>query len=1085
MADVRPEEASRLAGRVTAATGGSGSAVLVTGEVGIGKSTLLDLAIEHAVGQRMRVLRTEGLRAEADLPFGALQRLLPADLLTDAPPALAVALDSSSERTQPGDRFGPGAALHSVLAESASHGPVLVVVDDYQWLDHPSARAIGFVARRVGPLPMAIVLARRDGDGEPAPEGVAQLRLGRLTQGQVTTMLDGLGIVDSDARTAIVAGADGNPLTLASLARRASKPGEPPAGTFPVATGPGSMSPAAVFAADVAALSDSTRTALAAAGAVGAVAGRELDAVLERLDLSRADLEPAVLAQLLERRVPAALAFRHPLIRQEAWDQVGPATRRRIHLAISDAAVDPDRAAWHLAFAHDEPHEPAARALEGAARRATARGAPSLAHRALAASADLSPDPEQASRRSIAAAEAALRAGLRDRALALIAELHPASPQDRARVARVRIRAERVPDAPLQELTAAAAEGAASTDPALAAELYCDLAVRAVGELDGARASALAARACDLTGSLPGPHADRASVLLGLGRLLSGKSEAGAVLLRRWEGALENAGELGPLLDVVATALRWQSAFDEGRALTRAAAERARADGRIEELAIALSHLASIQVLQCELDDADLNAAEAISLAEVTGQGDVLAASLLARGAVAVVRGHEEQAESFLSRLDGPVTASPGLARMNTAAWRAELALDDGRPADALDLIAPFRSRGVASAAIWLGDTVEALVELGRQAEAAELVAGVSRGLVRSGHRRSAAMAARCAGLVAETRAEVDETFAEAARLVEEPPQPHPWIKAHLGWSRRLLELGHPVEALDHAARALAEARRVGASGLARRCEAARDQALTAGAPDGTDASTDAESSPLDRPSRPGVRLHLLGTFTVIVDGAETTLSGRPAAALQILAVHRLGIHADELAEMLWPDAPPGAGRQRQRNVLSRIRSAGIEIERHDGDVLRLPAHVVVDAHRFEDDARAALAATDPETKADLLRAAIAAYHHPLLPNARYESWAAAPRERLRMLALDVIETSVNSRSGVEQSRAVVELCLLAEEIEPLDEQWPIRVAEAELEAGHKAAATRAVERARAVLTDLCVPASPELKALEARIAAG
>ena len=188
------------------------------------------------------------------------------------------------------------------------------------------------------------------------------------------------------------------------------------------------------------------------------------------------------------------------------------------------------------------------------------------------------------------------------------------------------------------------------------------------------------------------------------------------------------------------------------------------------------------------------------------------------------------------------------------------------------------------------------------------------------------------------------------------------------------------------------------------------------------------------------------------------------------------------MAETLWPDAGPGVGRRRLRNVLTRIRDVEPSLVTRTGDVLSLSTHVVVDARRFEADAHAALAATDTQTRADLLRAALAAYRHPLLPGARYDPWATAPRERLRMLALDLVEQAVDQLEASGSERAVVELCLLAEELEPLDERWPLRAARAEVAAGHTGAAARAVDRARAVFADLDIPASADLLALEAEI---
>lgn len=436
----------------------------------------------------------------------------------------------------------------------------------------------------------------------------------------------------------------------------------------------------------------------------------------------------------------------------------------------------------------------------------------------------------------------------------------------------------------------------------------------------------------------------------------------------------------------------------------------------------------------------------------------------------------------------------PGLVGLNVTGWRAEMALDDGRPEEALTILEPAQAVPGPASALWLGDSIEALVALGRRDEAAALLAQVGPGLRASGHRRSMAMVARSEGLLAGDRATVDRCFSEALELVRDPSQPHPWIKAQLGWASRLADLGDPQAALEHARAAASACQRVGAAGLARRVDrlfasldrstgdtAAPRQAFAA-AESSDPAEPPAAAEEAGAARRATVRVQLLGRFEVLVDGEPRAMAQKPAATVQLLAVDPAGRHVDEVAETLWPDAGPGVGRRRLRNVLTRIRDVEPSLVTRTGDVLSLSTHVVVDARRFEADAHAALAATETQTRADLLRAALAAYRHPLLPGARYDAWAAAPRERLRMLALDLVEQAVDQLEASGSERAVVELCLLAEELEPLDERWPLRAGRAELAAGHTGAAARAAERARAVFADLDIPAGAALLALEAEI---
>src|ERR1700729_664999 len=150
--------------------GGRGGVLVVHGEAGVGKTALLEYAVE--AGREFRIARTSGVEAEIELPFAAVQQLCSPFLgFLDRLPqpqreALGVAfglIGVPAHPTHPApDPFLIGLAVLGVLSEAADEQPLLAVVDDAQWLDHASARALPFVARRLLAEKIALVFATRE-----------------------------------------------------------------------------------------------------------------------------------------------------------------------------------------------------------------------------------------------------------------------------------------------------------------------------------------------------------------------------------------------------------------------------------------------------------------------------------------------------------------------------------------------------------------------------------------------------------------------------------------------------------------------------------------------------------------------------------------------------------------------------------------------------------------------------------------------------------------------------------------------------------------------------------------------------------
>ena len=206
---------------IEAVRAGESQVLVVHGEPGVGKTALLEYAIESAAG--LRVARVAGVESEMELAFAALQQLCAPMLgqLGGLPDpqraALGVAFGLNTGAAP--DRFLVGLATLSLLSEAAGRQPLLCVVDDAQWLDRASALVLTFVARRLLADPVALVFATHEpGEGF---RGLPELPVRGLGEGDARELLGSVlgGLLDERVRDRIVAETRGNPLALLELPR--------------------------------------------------------------------------------------------------------------------------------------------------------------------------------------------------------------------------------------------------------------------------------------------------------------------------------------------------------------------------------------------------------------------------------------------------------------------------------------------------------------------------------------------------------------------------------------------------------------------------------------------------------------------------------------------------------------------------------------------------------------------------------------------------------------------------------------------------------------------------------------------------
>ena len=637
-----------------------GGVLVVHGEAGVGKTALLEYAVE--AGRGLRIARTLGVESEMELPFAAVQQLCSPFLelmqRLPQPQQRAVAVAFGLSGGPPPSSFLVGLAVLGLLAEAAEERPLLSVVDDGQWLDSASARTLGFVARRLLAEPIALVFATREvGD---ALAGLPELQVKPLGRRDARQLLESVLPARLDERVLerIVAETRGNPLALLELPRGLSA--TELAGGFGVpATMPLSAGIEEGYARRLAKLPDDARRLLlvAAADPVGdpALVWR----AAERLGIPESAAYTVESQQLLA--LSPRVVFRHPLVRSAVYQAAGLTERREVHRALAEAIdpdVDPDRRAWHRGLSTVTPDEGVAAELERSAGRARARGGFAAVAAFLERAAALTPESTHRAQRLLAAAAAMRDAGDLEAALGLVMGIEDGALDElgRARVdllqAHIALEQRRGRDA--GRLFLNAARRLEPLDPELARETYLEALGGAMASdvevAGGAPAVAAAARAAP-----PAPVPPRTDDVL-----------LDAFAIRLTDGYVAAAPTLARALRLlVATDIasedesRWLSVSSgrnsnavalemwDDEALYLLAARRvqvARDTGALGHLPFALTFLARSHMLAGELTAAALALDEARLIAEATGNSPVVNAPMI----LAAWRGEETHASDLI-----------------------------------------------------------------------------------------------------------------------------------------------------------------------------------------------------------------------------------------------------------------------------------------------------------------------------------------------------------------------------------------------------------------------------------------------------
>src|SRR5271166_3236384 len=607
-----------------AAKAGLSGSLVLRGEPGIGKTALLDYAVGRAGG--MQVARLLAIESEMELGFAALHRFL------------------------------VGLAVLTLLAAAAAEQPLLVIVDDAQWLDDVSAEVLGFVARRVYADGVALLFAVREPAGRRLPlAGLTDLWLSGLADRDARALLTTVAgdFLDDGVAARLVAETQGNPLALIELPSELTEGHLSGGALLPEPVPVGSLLQRR-FLRQVQALPPETQALLLLAAADPSSDPALLWRAADARGLSIEAAVPAETERLLT--LLPRVAFRHPLIRSAVYHGASVTQRRLAHQALaaaSDPELDPDRRAWHLAAASAGRDEQVAAELERCADRASHRGGHAATAAFLARAAELTPDPGRQAARRLAAAQANLVAGAPGRALTLVKQAAPFLPEplEQAKAQRLTgaIQMAQGQGHGTLPILLEAARALLPLDPRLGRDALLEAMEAAIffrrpGSFAEPREVALAARAAP-----PGAEPTAADLLLdGLAARFTDGYEAAVPGFRRAIAALRVSTDLRWfMLGCLAAGELWD--LDAQHALASRWAALARQRGALTTLPVAMALLAGAEVSAGRLSAGDAIHAEAVEISAATGNPGLMGTDTRGDDLMSAWRGREAETRAAVA----------------------------------------------------------------------------------------------------------------------------------------------------------------------------------------------------------------------------------------------------------------------------------------------------------------------------------------------------------------------------------------------------------------------------------------------------
>jgi DNA-binding CsgD family transcriptional regulator len=761
-------------------------ALLLVGEAGIGKTTVWLAAVARAVEVGYRVLSCRPAETEVSLPFVSLGDLLEPvfeESIASLPSVQQLALETALAHIEPTKEFGRLAvsrATVALLRELSSSSPVLLAIDDVEWVDPPTLAILEFALRRLGDASIRLLLAGRTTvpgnelalvGGLPlervsvAPMSVDEL--GALIAGHIRTAVTRPRLVELHRTTR------GNPYFALEIVR-ALNARKVPLGVSDPLPVPDDVSE--LLHARIAELSETALDALL----ITAASPQATVSMIEKVRGSDAGLSEAVAAGILERH-EERLRFTHPLLASVVYGGADEAARRAAHARLAHAGGDPEDRALHLARATEEPDEAVASELDSAAERAYRRGAPATAAELEDHSLRLTPAQLHAQRlnRSERNANYHLAAGATADGRALLEQLLVTRQPGRAR-ARVALRLGQLryqtDDVPAAHRLFSEALAQAGDDTRLRIEAEQALAFTAMLGGDIPNALHHANSSLSLAEQLGNPGMLALALCrVALNEFLSGKGLDRA----RFERAVELESHLQDVpfewLPSYAYAGSAVMADDlvSARALYERLARTASEQGDERALVTVLFPISELECRAGNWGRARRLASEAVQRSAQSGLGMLYAWALHAQALVQAHVGQVEAARASATeaaRLASAAGAIAPLTQIASTLGFLELSLDD--PAAAYGHLGPLAEMiamsGLAEPGVvrFMPNGIEALIRLGRLDDADHLLAQLEERARLLDRISALAAAGRCRALLYAAKGEFERARASLAEAI-------------------------------------------------------------------------------------------------------------------------------------------------------------------------------------------------------------------------------------------------------------------------------------------------------------------------------
>ena len=769
------------------------AAVVLEGEAGIGKTSVWRAALAELDAGGARVLSTRPTETESQLSYAGVADILDPVLdeaLSVLPSpqrlALEVALRRAEPEGGPPDQAAIAFGVLGALRAAAETGPVVVAVDDVQWLDSPSLFSLAFVAGRLRRVTVGFLLALRNKPFESTPlelqrrlgeERVQRIRLEPLSLGALQHLLQTQPEIALSRPTLqrVHETSGGNPFFALELAHALQERGtDVPAGEpLPV---PSELRE--LLRARLAVLPREAEELLLFAAAL------PQPTIQLVADTAEADplpgLRRSVEADLIEFD-GARIRFTHPLFASAVYSEADDDRRQEVHRRLAAVATDPEERARHLALCTMGTDAGVASVLDDAAQIARARGAPQSAAELSELALRLTAEPEAAHRRRLDAGAAHFEAGDTARALELFAEAAESTDVASQR-SEALVRLARVHHYAGDQRLAVELFRTCLADPRAGAAVQADASEGLATSLfflreelpDALGYARFAARIADKEGIRPA-----AAVALGTqGMIEAVLGRPGAIATLESAVALdEYARELPigrqPSFQLAVTRV-WSDDLDTARASLEDIRQRAVAQGDESSLPFALTYLSLAECLAGRWQEAMSTADEGQEVALTAGQEIGRAFALSARALVASCLGREEDARSDAEEALALSERGTMFAEMTSLWALGLLELSRDEPGEAHRWLGPLVQRadragiGEPGSIRFVTDDVEALVALGELEAAGALLERFEARAKSVGRRSALAAAHRCRGLLAIAEGATEVAFPELHQALDE-----------------------------------------------------------------------------------------------------------------------------------------------------------------------------------------------------------------------------------------------------------------------------------------------------------------------------